>query len=131
MLQLCRLLVLILSTMNRSFRAAFWWGACLPKICHTYSTMIKLGLYLTYRRPKKCTNHVTKALNSADSSISSPEISNFGYIGKYRSEFFGNTVFAELRINRPKPCGTCVFQQSFHFRKLVEITLFDAVFCTW
>ena len=34
------------------------------------------------------------------------------------------TVSAEFRANRPKHCGSCVFPQNFHTRKLGEIKVF-------
>ena len=58
----------------------------LPKICHTYPTMMKLGavILLPKEDSKKYMNHVTHLLTSADISIFSPEISKFCYIKKYR-----------------------------------------------
>ena len=42
---------------------------CLPKICHTYPTVLKLGTVIPYQRcSKKCMNHGTHLLNSADIS---------------------------------------------------------------
>ena len=39
----------------------------LPKICHTYPAMMKLGSYtLPKEDPKKYMNHVTQRLSSAD-----------------------------------------------------------------
>ena len=65
-------------------------GACkkappLPKICHTYPTMMKLGTVIPYLKkiPKICESRDTP-LSSADISIFSPEISKFCYIKKYR-----------------------------------------------
>ena len=53
-------------------------GSSHPKICHRYPTMIKLGRVIPYlKRFKKCTNHVTHPLSSADISTFSPEISKF------------------------------------------------------
>ena len=66
----------------------------LPKICHTYPTMMKLGkLYLTQRRCKKYMNHVTHLLSSAEISIFSPEISKFCYIKKDRYRLYFDTKF--------------------------------------
>ena len=57
----------------------------LPKICHTYPTMMKLGTVIPYlKKKKKYTNHVTHPQTSADISIFSMEISKFYYIKKYR-----------------------------------------------
>ena len=60
------------------------FGSSLPKIFHTYPTMMKLELYLTQGRPKKYVNHVAHLLSSAGISIFSSEISKFCYINKYR-----------------------------------------------
>ena len=54
----------------------------LPKMCHTYLAMMKLGSYALPKEDPK--NDVTHALSSADISIFSPEISKFCYIKKYR-----------------------------------------------
>ena len=51
----------------------------LPKICHTYSTIMKPGT----ARSKKYMNRVTHALISADMSIFLSEIRKFCYIKKY------------------------------------------------
>ena len=64
--------------------------AHLPKIRHTYPTMMKLGTVIPYlRKIQKCINHVTHPLSSADISIFSSEINKFCYIKKYiyRLEF--------------------------------------------
>ena len=61
--------------------------ASLPKICLAYPT-IKLGTRIPYL--KKAQNHVTHSLSSADISVSSPEISNFYYIKKYRYRWHFN-----------------------------------------
>ena len=69
-----------------------WWGGRggakrlpLPKICHTYPAMIKLGTVIPYlKKIQKYINHVTHPLSSADISIFSPEITRFCYIKKYR-----------------------------------------------
>ena len=53
-------------------------GPSHPKICHRYSTMIKLDTVIPYlKRFKKCMNHVTHPLSSADITTFSPEISKF------------------------------------------------------
>ena len=54
----------------------------LPKMCHTYLAMMKLGSYALPKEDPK--NDVTHALSSADISTFSPEISKFCYIKKYR-----------------------------------------------
>ena len=76
------------------FRAAHGWGggifAPLPKIRHTNPAMIKLGTVIPYYgRSKKCKNHVTHPLGSANISIFSSKISKFSYIKKstYRLDF--------------------------------------------
>ena len=58
----------------------------LPKFCHRYPTMMKLGTVIPYlkKRFKKYMNHVIQPLSSAEISIFSPEISKFCYIKKYR-----------------------------------------------
>ena len=64
------------------FRAAEEWGggkkAPLPKICHTYPTMIKRGTVIPYlRKMQKYKNHVTRRLNSAYTSIFHWKLANF------------------------------------------------------
>ena len=57
----------------------------LPKICHTYPAMIKLGTVIPYlKNIQKYINHVTHLLSSADISIFPPEISKFCCNKKYR-----------------------------------------------
>ena len=57
----------------------------LPKICHTYPKMIKLGTVIAYlKKIHKYMDRVTEHLTSADISIFSPKISKFCYIKKYR-----------------------------------------------
>ena len=57
----------------------------ISKICHTYSTMIKLGTVIPYlKKSNKYMNHMTHPLSSADISIFSPEISKFCHIKKHR-----------------------------------------------
>ena len=66
--------------------------ASLPKICHTYPTMMKLGTVIPYlKKIQKYKNHVTHTLSSADISIFSPEISKFCYIKKYRYILYFST----------------------------------------
>ena len=60
--------------------------APLPKICHTYPTMMKLGTVKPYLK-----NYVTHLLTSADISIFSPAISKFCYIKKYRYRLYFGT----------------------------------------
>ena len=57
----------------------------LPKICCTYSTMMKLGKFIPYpKRIQKIYKSRETPLSSAEMNIFSPEISNFHYIKKYR-----------------------------------------------
>ena len=72
------------------FGVAHGWGGgggqehSLPKICHTYTTMMKLGAVMPCLRiSKKHINHVTHPLISTDTSIFSQETSNFFYLKKY------------------------------------------------
>ena len=59
--------------------------ASLPKICHTYPTMMKLGTVIPYlKKIQNYINHVTQPLSSADINIFLMEISKVGYINKYR-----------------------------------------------
>ena len=49
----------------------------LPKICHTYPTMMKVGTIIPYQKKiQKYMNHVTHPFGSADISKFSPENSN-------------------------------------------------------
>ena len=65
------------------FGSADWWGGGakergakrfpLPKICHKYSAMMKLGTVLPYlMKIQKCINHVTHLLIPADIRVFSP-----------------------------------------------------------
>ena len=57
----------------------------LPKICHTYSTMMKLGIVVPYlKKNKKMYKSRDRPLSSADISIFSAEISKFRHMKKYR-----------------------------------------------
>ena len=83
------------------FGAAHGWGATkrspLPKICHKYAIVMKLGTIIPYlKMAQKYMNHVTHPVNSADISIFSPEISKFCYIRKYRYRLHFNTEFLIL-----------------------------------
>ena len=71
--------------------------APLPKICHTYPTMIKLDTAISYlKKIQKYIKYVTHHLSSADISIFSLEISNFCYFKKYRYRLHFNTKFLIL-----------------------------------
>ena len=73
-----------------TFGAAHGWGGGkkghLPKICHTYPAMMKLGTVIPYLKKiqKIYESRDTNPVNSADISIFSPEIRKFCYIKKYR-----------------------------------------------
>ena len=52
---------------------------------HEYSAIMKLGTIIIHlKKIKRCMNHVTYPLSSADISIFSPKISKFCYIKKHR-----------------------------------------------
>ena len=65
------------------FGAAHGWGVegqkdPVPKICHTYPTIMKLGTLIPYlKKIQKYVNHVTHPLSSVDINIFSPEINKF------------------------------------------------------
>ena len=64
----------------------------LPKICHTYPTMMELGTVIPYsKKIQKNMNDVTHPLSSADIGIFSLEISRFCYIKKYRYGLYFDT----------------------------------------
>ena len=86
------------------FGAAQGWGdggvgggtkkALLPKIYHTYPTMMKLGTEIPYlQKIQKYMNHLTHPLRSAEMSNFSPEISEFCYIKKYMYRLQFDTKF--------------------------------------
>ena len=58
--------------------------ASLPKICHTYPTMMKVVTFIPYLKKIQKTY---KPLSSADISNFSLEISNFCNIRKYKNAF--------------------------------------------
>ena len=81
------------------FGPAHGWGggqeSPLPKICHTYPVIIKLGTVIPYlTKIQKHMNHVTRPLSSADISIFLLEISKFCYIKKYRFRLHIGTHFS-------------------------------------
>ena len=92
--RICQKVAYVLTLFRMSFfGAAYGYGgskkAPLPKICHTYPAMMKLGTVIPYiqlylKNIKHYVNHVTHPLISAEINIFSPEISNFWYIKKYR-----------------------------------------------
>ena len=57
----------------------------LPNICHTYLTMMKLGMVIPYlKKIQKYVNQVTHLLSSTDIRIFLLEISNFCHNKKFR-----------------------------------------------
>ena len=82
------------------FGAAHGWGEGqkdsnpLPKICHTYPVVMKLGTVIPYlKKIKKNMNHVTHPLISADISSFSLKIRKLCYIKKYRYRLHFDTQF--------------------------------------
>ena len=78
------------------FGAAHGWGEgkkiLLPKVCHTYPTIMKLGRAIPYTKEfQKVYESRDKPLSSADIDIFSPVISKFCYIKKYRYRFHFDT----------------------------------------
>ena len=66
----------------------------LPKICHTYPTMMKLGTLIPFlKRIQKYIKHVTDPVSSAYVSIFLPEISKFCCIKKFRYRLYYDTLF--------------------------------------
>ena len=57
------------------FGAAHGWGAIKPKICHTYPTMMKLGIVI--KKIQKYMNQMVHPLSSADISIFRRKSENF------------------------------------------------------
>ena len=65
----------------------------LPKIFHTYSTMMKFGTVIPYiKKIQKVYESCDIPISSADISIFSPGISKFCYIKKYRYIAFCNNI---------------------------------------
>ena len=60
----------------------------LPKICHTYPTMMKLD---TVKEHPKIYKSRETTMSSADISIYLPEVCKFYYIKKYRYRFYFDT----------------------------------------
>ena len=74
-----------------------FWGGGLPKISHTYPTMMKLGTVTPYlKKIQKLNKSRDTPLYSADISTFLPEISKFCYIKKYRYRFHLDTYFLTL-----------------------------------
>ena len=83
-----RAVILTLFRMGFFGAAHGWeWGAFWPPSLKSASHILQwwnlAQLYLTLGRSKKCINHVTNPLSSADISIFSAETSKFCYIKKY------------------------------------------------
>ena len=83
------------------FGAAHGWGgakkAPLPKICHTYPIMMKLGILIPYL------TNIQRIYKSRDTRLEFcwhqhflPEISKFCYIKKYRYRLYFDTLFLIL-----------------------------------
>ena len=94
----CNLYFLLLSDtfnpiLTDLFVSAHGWGGeegSLPKICHPYPTVMKLGTVIPcLKKIQIYINHMTHPLSSTD-SIFPPEISNFCYIKKYRCRLHFN-----------------------------------------
>ena len=82
------------------FGAAHGWRvskkAPLPKTCHTYPTMMKLGtLVPCLKKIQKIYKPRDAPLGSAD-SIFSPEMRRFSYIKKYRYRLYFDMLFLIL-----------------------------------
>ena len=83
------------------FMGAYRWedqNNPLPKIFHTYPTMMKLFTVISYLKKikKKHISHVKHHLNFAYISIFLPEISNFCYVKKYQYIFYFTIQFLIL-----------------------------------
>ena len=64
----------------------------IPKICHTYPTMMKLDTVITcLKKIQKIYKSREHSLRSADVIIFSPEISNFCYFKKHRYRLHFNS----------------------------------------
>ena len=63
----------------------------LKSVTHTLQWWNLARFYLTQKRSKKNSNHVTHPLSSADISIFSPQISKLWYIKKYRYRLYFDT----------------------------------------
>ena len=71
----------------------------LPKICHTYPTMMKLFNWCTvmpYLKKIQKLYHVTPPMSPVDISSFSLEISKFGYIRKYMYRLYFDRKFLIL-----------------------------------
>ena len=95
------------------FRAAHRWewgkDPHLPKICHTYPTMMKVGTVIPYpkkkvqRRSKKYMKHVKHSLSSADISIFHRKSLNFA-----------------ISRNTDTHCILYIISTSFHFSWVIK-----------
>ena len=67
--------------------------APVPKICHTYPTMMKLQTHIPYlKKIQKIYKSYDTLLTSADSNFL-PKISNFCYIEKHKYRLYFDTIF--------------------------------------
>ena len=88
---------------SRMVRGGAKRSPLLPKICHTYPAMIKLGTAIPYlKNIKKYMNHVTHPLSSTDINNFSSENSKFSCIKKlmYRLHFESLKIFFSLNKRR-------------------------------
>ena len=67
-------------------------GSPLPKVCHTYPTMMKIGTVIPYvKKIQKIYESRDTPPTSTDISNYSPKISKFCYMKKYRSRLHFST----------------------------------------
>ena len=79
------------------FGAADGKSPPLPKICHIYPTMMKIGTVIpSLKKIQEYINHVAHSMNPADISNFSTEISKFCYIKKYMYRLHFDTKFLVL-----------------------------------
>ena len=74
---------------DRIFRGCSGMRVPLPKICHTYLTVMKLStvIYILCKEDPKNMNHVTHPLSSADISIFHQKTANFAISKKHVRKF--------------------------------------------
>ena len=70
----------------------------LPKIYHTYPTMMKLCTVMPYLKKIQKLYHVTQPMSPTDIISFSLKISKFGYIKKYKYRLYFDTRFLILLI---------------------------------
>ena len=92
---------------DESVRGCSWIGGnkvLLPKICHAYPDMMKLGTVVSKKDKKKLKNHVTHILSSIDTIIFHQESANIAisrntdtdWILIYNSDFCN--IFESLKV---------------------------------